>query len=94
MSRAVARLHRMSISEIIAGGIAVYTARVLHVWSTLVSFECFDRKLTARMHGAILCKMLRVIDKLRSVSTPKIFAGDIARNIARIWHVWFTLVTF
>ena len=39
MLRAVVRLHRVSISEIVAGGIADYTARVLHVWSTLVSFE-------------------------------------------------------
>ena len=39
MLRAVARLHPVSISEIVMGGIAVYTARVLHVWSTLVSFE-------------------------------------------------------
>ena len=39
MLRTVARLHPVSISEIVAGGIAVYTARVLHVWSTLISFE-------------------------------------------------------
>ena len=94
MFRAEARLHRVSISEIVAGGIAVYTARVLHVWYTLVLFEWFDWKLRIRIPGAILCKMLRVIDKLRRVFTPKIFAGDIVHNIARISHVWFTLVAF
>ena len=39
MLRAVARLQHVSISEIVAGDIALYTARVLLFWSTLVSFE-------------------------------------------------------
>ena len=40
MLQAVARLlHRVPISEIVLGDIAIYTARVLHVWSILVSFE-------------------------------------------------------
>ena len=39
MLQAVARLHRVSISEIVLGDIVIYTARVLHVWSILVSFE-------------------------------------------------------
>ena len=92
--RAVARLQRVSISEIVAGNIALYTERVLLVWSTLVSFERFDRKIRARIHGAILCPMLRPMDKFRLVSTPEIFAGDTSHNIARILLVWFTLVAF
>ena len=92
--RAVARLQRVSISEMVAGNIALYTERVLLVWSTLVSFERFDRKIRARIHGAILCPMLRPMDKLRLVSTPEIFAGDTSHNIARILLVWFTLVAF
>ena len=98
MLRAVARLQRVSISEIVAGDIALYTARVLLVWSTLVSFEWFDGKIRARIHGAIIiiivCSMLRAMDKLRRVSTPEIFAGDISHNIACILHVWFILVAF
>ena len=94
MLRAVARLQCVLISEIIAGDIALYTTRVLLVWSTLVSFEWCDRKIRARIHGAILCSMLRAMDKLRRVSTPEIFACDISHNIACILHAWFTLVAF
>ena len=94
MLREVARLRSVSISEIVADDIAFYAARVLLVWSTLVSFEWFDRKIRARIHGAILCSMLRPVDKFRRVSTREIFAGDISHNIARILLVWFNLVAF